>query len=172
MELDPPTCEPSQPVHVLHFHGTSDAIIPFHLGQISIWLFSRANGCGGKEAPALPELEEKKKWRSMPLFNWSSTFNITQATRDECPVDGQAHSTSLRQLGMNALSMVQSLSGLVTEWATTMELMTTALRKPCSGWPPWLTFRCCCRWIHLQESNLRHKSYYRISAAVFTWMGN
>jgi len=44
-------CEPSEPVHVLHLHGTADEVIPFTGAVPSVEQWAAHNGCGTTRTP-------------------------------------------------------------------------------------------------------------------------
>jgi polyhydroxybutyrate depolymerase len=63
-------CMPSQPVSVLHVHGTADPLIPYSLQAPSLGLMAAQNGCGTTTKPA-----------SLP----QSGGDTTCVTYDACP---------------------------------------------------------------------------------------
>ena len=53
---DPSTCTPSQPVDVLHLHGTADTEVPYSNAMPSVQQWATHDGCGATLADAGPAL--------------------------------------------------------------------------------------------------------------------
>jgi polyhydroxybutyrate depolymerase len=85
---DPSTCNPTQPVAVLHMHGTDDPEVPYSAAEPSIDQWAMHNGCAATHT-AGPNLD---------IDNADGAETQTE-TMDNCPPDGAIELWSLEGAG-------------------------------------------------------------------------
>jgi polyhydroxybutyrate depolymerase len=73
---DPTTCTPSQPMSVLHLHGTADTEVPFSGAMASTDQWAMHDGCGTTRTPDGP---------AQDLDNSVAGAETTAETLDGCP---------------------------------------------------------------------------------------
>jgi polyhydroxybutyrate depolymerase len=75
---DASTCTPSQPVNVLHMHGSADDTVLYSVAMPSVMQWAQHDGCAATMTPG-PNLD----------IDNDAGAETTTATADGCPADGQ-----------------------------------------------------------------------------------
>jgi polyhydroxybutyrate depolymerase len=91
-----PPCAPAQPVHVLHLHGTDDAVVPFAGAGPSVDQWATRNGCTGSRGVA----------RTLDLDFAVAGSETSVEVTDGCPTGGEVELWT-----MEASSHVPNLTG-------------------------------------------------------------
>ena len=85
---DPSTCTPSQPVAVLHMHGTADATVPYNLAAPSVMQWAQHDTCAATQTAGA----------NLDIDN-DVGAETTTATIDGCPADAAVELWSLQGAG-------------------------------------------------------------------------
>ncbi|MCX5745204.1 MAG: alpha/beta fold hydrolase [Proteobacteria bacterium] len=103
----PATCLPSQPVSVLHMHGTGDTSVPFATAAGSVALWTGKDGCAGGVTPG-------------PTLDLESTLpgaETTTATVGGCPAGVAIEQWSITGAG-HIPNFIPTYGRLVFDWLT------------------------------------------------------